>query len=83
MEEKGKTLNEILESIDELDHLSALVMYRSRDMKGATADEILQKVIHPTLDDLELYLRYYGRPGIPDEELKKIVHGWIEAQMTV
>ena len=83
MEDSNRNLNEILESIDEIRHLSESIEYRSKDMKGATADEILNKVIHPTLDDLELYLRYYGKPGISEGELKDLVHAWIEAQMIV
>jgi len=83
MEENGKNLNDILESVDETRHLSKLIEHRSKDMKGATAGEILNKVIHPTLDDLELYLRYYAKPGLSNEELKELVHGWIEAQMTL
>lgn len=83
MENSNKTLNDILESIDEVSHLSVLIKHRSRNMRGATADEILKEVIHPTLDDLELYLRYYGKPGISNEELKELVHGWIEAQMSI
>lgn len=81
MENGSKNLNDILESIDEIEHLSELIKHRSRNMRGATADEILNKVIHPTLDDLELYLRYYGKPDISDSELKDLVHKWIEAQM--
>ncbi|MBN1431899.1 MAG: hypothetical protein JW931_03920 [Methanomicrobiaceae archaeon] len=83
MEDKNKTLNEILESIDEVAHLSDLIKHRSRDMRGASATEIMNKVIHPTLDDLELYLRYYGNPSLSSAELKKLVHEWIEAQMTI
>lgn len=83
MEKRDRTLNEILESIDEMDHLATLLQYRSRDMKGATVDEILNKVIHPTLDDLELYLRYYLKPDCSEEELKQIVSGWIDAQMSI
>jgi hypothetical protein len=83
MEDSNRNLNEILESVDEIRHLSELIKHRSKDMKGATADEILNKVIHPTLDDLELYLRYYGKPGISERELKDLVHAWIEAQMIV
>ena len=83
MEENNRNLNEILESVDEIRHLSELIKHRSKDMKGATADEILNKVIHPTLDDLELYLRYYGKHGISEIELKDLVHAWIEAQMIV
>ena len=79
----SRNLNDILESIDEIGHLSELIKHRSRNMRGATAEEILKEVIHPTLDDLELYLRYYGKPDIPDNELKNLVHSWIEAQMTV
>ena len=78
---KEKNLNDILESVDEVKHLSVLICHRSRDMKGASADEILKNVIHPTLDDLELYLRYYGRSDSSHEEIKKIVNEWIEAQM--
>jgi hypothetical protein len=83
MENGNGNLNDILESVDEIGHLSELIEYRSKNMKGAAADEILNKVIHPTLDDLELYLRYYGNPGMSKRELKDIIHDWIEAQMTV
>lgn len=83
MEKNGKKLEDILESIDETRHLSELMEHRSRDMKGATANEILNKIIHPTLDDLELYLRYYAKPGLSNEELKELVHNWIEAQMSI
>ena len=81
MENERKNLNDILESINEIEHLSVLLKHRSRNMRGATADEILNKVIHPTLDDLELYLRYYGKHDLSESELKDLVDKWIEAQM--
>ncbi|MBP2134312.1 hypothetical protein J2128_002278 [Methanomicrobium sp. W14] len=76
----NKNLENILDETCEMHHLNELLLKRSENKRGATADDILNNIIHPTLDDLEYYLRYYLHEDTTKEELKRIIFEWIEAQ---
>jgi len=72
---------QILDDTDETRHLNDLMVLRSKDKKDATADDILNNIIHPTLEDLEYYLRYYAKEEMEKDELKKLISSWINAQI--
>ncbi|MDD3407519.1 MAG: hypothetical protein PHP13_05485 [Methanomicrobium sp.] len=76
----GKNLMQILDETDETHHLNELMILRSKEKKGASADELLNEIIHPTLEDLEFYLKYYLDSETETESLKIIISSWIEAQ---
>ncbi|MDD4127344.1 MAG: hypothetical protein PHV39_06620 [Methanomicrobium sp.] len=76
-----KNLKHILDETDEALHLNELMVARSKAKKGASADELLNNVIHPTLEDLEFYLKYYIKEETEKDDLKKIISAWIEGQM--
>ena len=71
---------QILDETDETHHLNELMILRSKEKKGASADELLNEIIHPTLEDLEFYLNYYLDSETETESLKIIISSWIEAQ---
>ncbi len=71
---------QILDETDETHHLNELMILRSKEKKGASADELLNEIIHPTLEDLEFYLKYYLDSETETESLKIIISSWIEAQ---
>lgn len=77
----NKNLMQILDETDEAHHLNDLMMLRSKDKKDATADDLLNNIVHPTLEDLEYYLRYYAKEDLKKEELKKMISSWIDAQI--
>jgi len=77
----GKNLMQILEETDETHHLNELMVLRSKEKKGASADELLNDVIHPTLEDLEFFLKYYLDENTHTDNLKEIISSWIEAQI--
>ncbi|WOF15246.1 hypothetical protein F1737_00405 [Methanoplanus sp. FWC-SCC4] len=81
MKEEKYTLEGILELCGEMKHMEELLLYRSRKKKGASADEILNEVVNPTLEDFMFYLKYYMTDNIDKAELKRMVSGWIDAQM--
>ena len=71
---------QILDETDETHHLNELMILRSKEKKGASADELLNEIIHPTLEDLEFYLKYYLDSETETESLKIIISSWVEAQ---
>ncbi len=75
-----RRLEDILFELGEDRHMNELLLLRSSKKKGASADELMNNVIHPTLEDLEFYIRYYADGNMPDSELKKLISSWIEAQ---
>jgi hypothetical protein len=76
-----RNLEDILLSTGEMGHMEKLLLFRSSAMKDASADKILNEVIHPTLEDLEFFLRYYVVRDYSEERLKEIISEWIDAQM--
>ena len=76
-----RNLEDILLSTGELSHMEVLLLHRSSDMKDASADKILNEVIHPTLEDLDLFLHSYRVRDYSEKRLKEIISDWIDAQM--
>ena len=76
-----RNLEDILLLTGEMGHMEELLLHRSSGMKDASADKILNEVIHPTLEDLELFLHYYVMRDYSDKRLKEIISEWIDAQM--
>jgi len=76
-----KNLEDILLATGEMKHMEGLLLHRSSGMKDASADKILNEVIHPTLEDLEFFLRYYVVRDYSESRLKEIISEWIDAQM--
>ncbi|EHQ37051.1 hypothetical protein [Methanoplanus limicola] len=76
-----RNLEDILLSTGEMGHMEKLLLFRSSAMKDASADKILNEVIHPTLEDLEFFLRYYVVRDYSEKRLKEIISEWIDAQI--
>ncbi|MBP5082966.1 MAG: hypothetical protein J6X83_06315 [Methanomicrobium sp.] len=75
-----RRLEDILFELGEDRHMNELLLLRSSKKKGASADDLMNNVIHPTLEDLEFYLHYYADSNMSDSELKELISSWIEAQ---
>jgi len=75
-----RRLEDILFELGEDRHMNELLLLRSSKKKGASADDLMNNVIHPTLEDLEFYLHYYADSNMSDTELKELISSWIEAQ---
>ncbi|MBN2734680.1 MAG: hypothetical protein JXQ82_07490 [Methanomicrobiaceae archaeon] len=76
-----KNLMQILDDTEESHHLNELLMLRSKNKKDASADDILNNIVHPTLEDLEYYLKYYAKEETGKDELKRMISAWIDAQI--
>lgn len=81
MKRSDKTLMQILSDTEESHHLNELLMLRSKNKKDASADDILKNIVNPTLEDLEYYLMYYATEETGEDELKRIISVWIDAQI--
>ncbi|MDG6257656.1 MAG: hypothetical protein QCH35_08680 [Methanomicrobiaceae archaeon] len=80
------TLDRVIAETGELDHLYTLVEERSASMEFGSdtpleiAQLTVEKVINPILTALEVHLRENMTPHMTPEEVKEIVHAWIEKQ---
>ncbi|HDR73326.1 MAG TPA: hypothetical protein ENN85_05405 [Methanoculleus sp.] len=80
------TLDRVIAETGELDHLYALVEERSASLDCAAdtpieqAQMAVEQVINPILIALEAHLRDTMNPGMTADEVKGIVHAWIEEQ---
>ncbi|MCK4270688.1 MAG: hypothetical protein KAW93_09440 [Methanogenium sp.] len=78
-----KNFEEILEMTGEMEHLAELIRHLSKDREGASPDWMMEKVIHPVLDELESYISSHVSEEISIRELKSLIHGWIEECLNV
>jgi hypothetical protein len=80
------TLDRVIAETGELDHLYALVEERSSSMEFEAdtpvevAQLVVEKVINPILSALEAHLRANVTSDMTADEVKEIVHAWIEEQ---
>jgi len=78
-----KNFEEILEMTGEMEHLAELIRHLSKDREGASADWMMENVIHPVLDELESHISSHVSGEASVTELKSFIHGWIEEFMNV
>ncbi len=74
-------LENILIMTGEMDHLAALLRHRAQDKEGVKAEEMMQDVIHPLLDELEAELRDKAPEKPAIEDLRGIIAAWIDRKM--
>ena len=77
----GLTLQDLIEGTGELEHLNTLVLRHLEEEGGFSGKEEYFTLVHPLLDELELHLRERLSPDMSIEEVKQIIHDWIEAKL--
>lgn len=81
------TLETVIIETGELDHLLKLIEKKREKVRieaGANeglAAETVDKVINPVLEKLEEHLKKDIRAGMSRDEVKVLVHDWIEEQL--
>ena len=77
----GLTLQDLIEGTGELEHLNILVLKHLEDVGGFNGKDEYFTLVHPLLDALEKHLRERLSPDMSLEEVKQIIHDWIEAEL--
>jgi hypothetical protein len=80
-ENNKMALEEILLVTGEMDYLNELLQHYARNKSGIGAQEMLDTVIHPLLDELETYIRSEVSAPQDTAYLKRVVHQWIASRM--
>ena len=75
------TLESIIDLTRELEHLNELVMLNLDKGGGFTCTASYFAVVQPILDLLEAEIRMNYRAGMTQEEMKRIVSDWIDAEI--
>ena len=76
----GLTLQALVEGTGELEHLNTLVL-RHLEQAGWTGTDNYFTLVRPLLDEMERDLRERLSPDMSPEEVKQIIHDWIEAEL--
>ena len=79
-ENMGMSLEDILLSTGEMEHMERLIRHYARDKVGLTPKEMLDTVIHPLLDELEAYIKCESSSPQDAVQLKAAVHQWISSR---
>jgi len=75
------SLEKIVDSTGEFEHLNELVVLRIRKCGGFSGAESYLKEVTPILDLLEVEIRVKYSPGITRARMKKIIHEWIDEEI--
>ncbi|WAI02147.1 hypothetical protein [Methanogenium organophilum] len=80
-ENTGMSLEDVLILTGEMEHMEELIRLSARDKSGFSPQEMLDSVIHPMLDELEMYIK--NEASVPQDvgRLKALVHQWITSRM--
>lgn len=81
-EKTGLTLEEIMTRTGELEHLNELVLLHIERTGGFTTTAAYFIQITPILDKLECEIRNRTREGITQDEMKEIIHAWIDRELS-
>lgn len=75
------SLEEILLLTDEMEHMEQLLRHCARDKSGLSPQEMLETVVHPLLDELEMHIRSEVSVWQDTTHLKAVVHQWIASRL--
>ena len=80
-ENAGMALENILIVTGEMDHMNELLKHNAREKSGLSAQEMIDTVINPLLDELEDYIRSEVSAPQDTDFLKTVVHEWIRSKL--
>jgi hypothetical protein len=75
------TLENIIDSTGEMEHLSELIMLSIERHGGFTSPEAYFTTVQPILDLLEVEIRIRCRAGMSRNELKLVIQDWIDSEI--
>lgn len=75
------TLESIVDSTGEFDHLNELVMLRIAKCGGYGGVEHYLESVTPVLDLLEVEIRVRYTPGMTRARMKQVIHDWIDTEI--
>ena len=80
-ENVGMALETVLLRTGEMDHMETLLRHYASDKSGLGAQEMLETVIHPLLDELEQHI--VSEVSAPQDivQLKAVIHQWIASRI--
>lgn len=77
------TLEAIIDSTGEFEHLNELIMLQLEKCGGFTGTNHYFTVVTPILDLLEVEIRVRYVPGITRQQLKLVIQDWIDKEIAV
>jgi hypothetical protein len=75
------TLENIIDSTGEMEHLSELIMLSIERDGGFTSTEAYFTTVQPILDLMEVEIRIRCRAGMSRNELKLVIQDWIDSEI--
>ena len=75
------TLESIIDSTGEFEHLNELVMLHIGKCGGYTGPDHYLKTVTPILDLLEVEIRVRYTTGITRARMKQVIHDWIDQEI--
>ncbi|HRY74671.1 MAG TPA: hypothetical protein P5217_00125 [Methanoregulaceae archaeon] len=79
---EGKlTLENIVDSTGEFEHLNELVVLHIRKCGGFSGTDAYLAAVTPILDLLEVEIRVKYSPGMSRARMKQIIHEWIDEEI--
>jgi hypothetical protein len=75
------TLENIIDSTGELEHLNDLILLSLERAGGFTCPEAYFSTVQPILDLLEVEIRVRCRPGMSRNAMKLIIQDWIDSEI--
>jgi hypothetical protein len=75
------TLEQIIDSTGELEHLNELVMLHVERSGGFYNTESYFATVQPVLDMLEVEIRVRYHPAMKKQEMKLLVQDWIDSEI--
>jgi hypothetical protein len=79
----GMTLEQIIDITGEFAHLNELVVIHIQNAGGFVGTGAYFRMVQPLLDLLEVEIRARCGPGITQQQMKLIVHDWIDEEIKV
>ncbi|WP_165075806.1 hypothetical protein [Methanogenium sp. MK-MG] len=79
-ENTGMSLEDLLLSTGEMEYMGKLIRHCARDKAGLSPEKMLDVVVHPLLDELELYIKREVSSPQDAVQLKAVVHQWISSR---
>jgi hypothetical protein len=78
----GLTLENIIDLVEEFEHLNELVMLQLEKAGGFSSPESYFDTVHPILDLLELEIRIRYHTGMGKQEMKLLIQDWIDEEIS-
>ena len=76
------TLEALVTMTGEMEHLNELVLLHIEKAGGFTCTASYLTIVTPVLDMLEGEIRFRYRDGMDHREIKAIIAGWIDREIT-